>query len=77
MVVEEACPKITLKGLKFLYPYRDWKFILPTILAVGELAVIIVQTVVGTLVIIRSITLMIVMASRNLSRPSIFFTSKS
>lgn len=47
VVVEEACPKITLKGLKFLYPYRDWKFILPTTLAVGELAVIIVQTVVG------------------------------
>lgn len=36
---------ITSKGLTFLKPRRDWKFIIPSVIAVIELMVIIIQTI--------------------------------
>ena len=47
IVVEFSSPRVTISGLKFLYPYKDWKFVLPTIIAVLELIAIIIQSIVG------------------------------
>ena len=38
-------PKLTFKGMKFLYPYIDWRFIIPSVIAAFEVIVIIIQTI--------------------------------
>ncbi|MBU5627742.1 hypothetical protein KQI82_12560 [Oscillibacter sp. MSJ-2] len=45
VVVDYAHPRLTIDGLKFLYPYKDWKFVTPTVIAIIELIVIIIQTI--------------------------------
>lgn len=43
--IETAYPRVKHPGMKFAYPYRDWKFILPSVIAALELVVIIIQTI--------------------------------
>lgn len=45
ITIEEAHPAVTYTGLKFAYPYRDWKFIAPLVIAAIELIVIVIQTI--------------------------------
>lgn len=37
--------QVTKDGLDFLHPKKDWKFIVPTIIAIAELLVIILQAI--------------------------------
>lgn len=45
IVIEHSCPRVKLAGLRFAYPYRDWRFVLPVLIAIAELVVIIIQTI--------------------------------
>lgn len=36
---------ITAEGIRFLSPKRDWQFIIPTVIAVVELVIIIIQAI--------------------------------
>ena len=45
IVFEVVYPKVNLAGLRFAYPYKDWKFILPTSIAFAEFAEIVIQII--------------------------------
>ena len=43
VVFDITKPQVTLAGLQFLYPYINWKFYIPTIIAAIETVVLIWQ----------------------------------
>lgn len=45
IIMDVQSPKVTDKGKEFLFPKRDYKFIISTVIAIVELVVIIVQAV--------------------------------
>lgn len=46
VVIDAQTPEITDKGRSFLFPKKDYKFVISSAIAIAELAVIIVQALV-------------------------------